>query len=114
MNEHSKSLRELPMGTAIPPFAFLFFASDSSLESVELARLNARSNLRKELRMVVEEWVAAEVDARGASWNRQGRRVARFARKWKPASTVALVESDAMPARRRIEAREWGRSRFRS
>ena len=54
------------MGIAIPPFAFLFFASDSSLESVELARLNARSNLRKELRMVVEEWVAAEIDARVA------------------------------------------------
>jgi len=38
--------------------------SRTSLEAVTLDRLAKASNLRKELREIIEEWVSAEVEAR--------------------------------------------------
>jgi hypothetical protein len=38
--------------------------SRTALESVTLSRLNKASNLRKELRTTIDEWVEAEVEAR--------------------------------------------------
>jgi hypothetical protein len=56
------------MGSAHPPLEYLVSSSQSSLESFELARLNAIANLRKELRHLVDEWVEAEIQARMARW----------------------------------------------
>jgi hypothetical protein len=49
-------------------FDYLLKCSTTSLEGFELARLNRIANLRKELRDLVEEWVAAEVEARVSRW----------------------------------------------
>lgn len=56
------------MGPTKPPVDYLACASEISLESFELARLNQIANLRKELREVMEEWIEAEVEARIARW----------------------------------------------
>ncbi|MGC1935323.1 MAG: hypothetical protein WA681_09915, partial [Candidatus Acidiferrales bacterium] len=49
------------------------------LEAFELARLNERANLRKELAEVLDEWVEVDIQARVAEWilvrRRQQRRV---------------------------------------
>lgn len=63
------------MGSAHPPLDYLVSSSQSALESFELARLNAVSNLRKELRQLVDEWVEAEIEARMARWVLERRRV---------------------------------------
>lgn len=47
-----------------PPLGYLQKTSTAALEAFELARLDRSSNLAKELRQVIEEWVAAEVEAR--------------------------------------------------
>jgi hypothetical protein len=47
---------------------YLLRCSKPSLESFELSRLNRVANLRKELRMLVEDWIEAEVEARLAHW----------------------------------------------
>lgn len=54
------------MGLAPLPPGYILSSSDTTLESLELSRLNAVSNLRKELHQVVEEWIEAEVQARVA------------------------------------------------
>jgi hypothetical protein len=56
-------------------FDYLLKCSLTSLEGFELARLNRIANLRKELRELVEEWVAAEVEARVSRWLLEARRV---------------------------------------
>ena len=56
------------MGSAHPPFEYLVSSSQASLESFELARLNAVANLRKEFRQLVDEWIEAEIEARMARW----------------------------------------------
>ena len=50
------------MPSAKPPVQYLAGASEISLESFELARLNRIANLRKELHQVMEEWIEAEVE----------------------------------------------------
>src|SRR5271163_2106996 len=59
------------MGLAPLPPGYILSSSDATLESLELSRLNAVSNLRKELHQVVEEWIEAEVQARVARLMRQ-------------------------------------------
>jgi len=54
------------MSDTHPPLDYLTTSSKATLESFELSRLNRASNLRKELRQILEEWVDAEVDARMA------------------------------------------------
>jgi hypothetical protein len=56
-------------------FDYLLKCSLTSLEGFELARLNRIANLRKELRDLVEEWVAAEVEARVSRWLLEARRI---------------------------------------
>jgi len=63
------------MGSAHPPLDYLVSSSESSLESFELARLNAVANLRKELRQIVDEWIEAEIEARMARWILDRRRL---------------------------------------
>lgn len=55
-------------GPAPLPLKYFCTSSDSSLESFELSRLNAISNLRKEIRDALAEWVEAEIQARLARW----------------------------------------------
>ena len=50
------------------PLEYLVTSSQSAVESFELSRLNRVSNLRKEIRQVVDEWIAAEAEARIARW----------------------------------------------
>ena len=54
------------MGAPRPPMEYLAKYSQESLESIELARLARAANLRKEFQQLVDEWVAAEADARFA------------------------------------------------
>jgi hypothetical protein len=56
------------MSDSQPPLEYLVTSSQSAVESFELARLNRISNLRKEIRQIVDEWIAAETDARIARW----------------------------------------------
>jgi hypothetical protein len=56
------------MGDTRLPLEYMVTCSKSTLESLELGRLNQVSNLRKELRQVLEEWIDCEVDARLARW----------------------------------------------
>jgi hypothetical protein len=62
------------MASAQPPFEYLISSSEESLESFELSRLSHVSNLRKELRTVLDEFVEAEIQARIARWILEGRR----------------------------------------
>ena len=40
-----------------PPWHYLHEASDTSLESFELSRLNHAANLRKEIAALLEQWI---------------------------------------------------------
>jgi hypothetical protein len=51
-----------------PPLEYLVTSSQTAVESFELSRLNRVSNLRKEIRQIVDEWIAAESEARIARW----------------------------------------------
>jgi hypothetical protein len=67
------------MGLAPLPPGYILSSSDTTLESLELSRLNAVSNLRKELHQVVEEWIEAEVQARVARLIRHAASIAQLA-----------------------------------
>jgi hypothetical protein len=67
------------MGLAPLPPGYILSSSDATLESLELSRLNAVSNLRKELHQVVEEWIEAEVQARVARLMRHSASIEQFA-----------------------------------
>jgi hypothetical protein len=56
------------MSDSQPPFEYLVTSSREAVEGYELSRLNRIANLRKELRQIVDEWIAAETDARVARW----------------------------------------------
>jgi len=47
-----------------PPFDYLTACSQVGLESYELSRLNHISNVRKQLRDLVEQWIEASISAR--------------------------------------------------
>ncbi len=51
-----------------PPWEYLRLASDSSLQSYELSRLNHAANLRKEIAVLVDEWVEHSACALLARW----------------------------------------------
>jgi hypothetical protein len=80
------------MGFAPLPSDYILTSSNTTLESLELARMNAASNLRKELHDVVEEWVEAEVQARMARWVRQRGQLERTATNIAP---PAIADSSA-------------------
>jgi hypothetical protein len=52
------------MSATRPSLDYLASCSEMSLESVELSRLNAAANLRKEFHEILEEWIDSEADAR--------------------------------------------------
>lgn len=67
------------MGLAPLPPGYILSSSDTTLESLELSRLNTVSNLRKELHEVVEEWIEAEVQARVARLMRHSANIEKLA-----------------------------------
>jgi len=85
------------MGAPRPPMEYLAKCSQESLEGIELARLAVAANRRKELQQLVDEWVAAEVDAR----------FARVLLEWRRSRTSAQAEpAPLLEARATREARE--------
>jgi hypothetical protein len=63
------------MSDAKPPFHFIATCSQISLQSYELARLNAAARLRRQLQEMTDEWIEAEVEARLARWALEHRRL---------------------------------------
>ncbi|HXX43256.1 MAG TPA: hypothetical protein VEJ38_00910 [Candidatus Acidoferrales bacterium] len=80
------------MGPAYPSLDYVMMCSEPAAESFELSRLNRASNLRKEMRELVDEWIDCEVEARVARWKRESSR-----------AEIAVVETqterpgDALP-----------------
>lgn len=62
------------MDSTSAPLEYLAACSTMALESYELSRLNQASNLRKEFREVIEEWIQSEADARLARWILESKR----------------------------------------
>lgn len=62
-----------------PPFEFLETASKQSLSSFELSRLNHANNLRREIAILVDEWVEEVASAMLARWLLNRRRLPRHA-----------------------------------
>jgi hypothetical protein len=58
----------------VPPWDYLHEASNPSLESFELSRLNHAANLRKEIAALLEQWVAETAEAFLARWLREDRK----------------------------------------
>src|ERR1051326_6698789 len=71
------SLGVLSMATRriTPPWDFLHEASNPSLESFELSRLNHTANLRKEIAALLEQWIAEAAEALLARWVREDRQL---------------------------------------
>ena len=59
-----------------PPWDYLHQASDPSLESFELSRLNHAANLRKEVAALLEQWIEEAAEALLARWVREDRQSA--------------------------------------
>lgn len=57
-----------------PPWDFLHAASDISLQSYELSRLNHAANLHKEITALLEQWIEELAEAMVARWIREDRR----------------------------------------
>jgi hypothetical protein len=58
-----------------PPWHYLHEASDTSLESFELSRLNHAANLRKEIAALLEQWIEVTAEAFLARWVREDRKL---------------------------------------
>jgi hypothetical protein len=57
-----------------PPWHYLHEASDPSLESFELSRLNHAANIRKEIAALLEQWIEETAEAHLARWVREDRK----------------------------------------
>jgi len=51
-----------------PPLEYLKAASRSSLQSFELARMNHAANLRREIGVLIDQWMKETTDALVARW----------------------------------------------
>lgn len=58
-----------------PPWEYLHQASNPSLESFELSRLNHAANLRKEIGALLEQWIEEAAEALLARWVREDRKL---------------------------------------
>lgn len=58
-----------------PPWDYLHQASNPSLESFELSRLNHAANLRKEIYALLEQWIEETCAAFLARWVREDRQL---------------------------------------
>ncbi len=57
-----------PTDRVSPPWQYLQRASEPSLQSYELTRLNHAANLRKEIAVLVDEWIESKAYALLARW----------------------------------------------
>jgi hypothetical protein len=57
-----------------PLWNYLHEASDPSLESFELSRLNHAANLRKEIAALLDQWIEETAEAILARWVREDRK----------------------------------------
>jgi hypothetical protein len=57
-----------------PPLDYLREASNASLESFELARLNHAANLRREIGLLIDQWIKETSEAMLARWMLDNRR----------------------------------------
>jgi hypothetical protein len=78
------------MGSTHPPLESLLKLSQSCLETFELSRLNRISNLRKEFRELLGEWIEFEIEARFARWVLEYRRLGDFGSLPKQAAVPAF------------------------
>jgi len=58
----------MSMTRIVPPIDYLQNASRSSLESFELARLNHAANLRREIAVLMDQWLEETAEAMLARW----------------------------------------------
>jgi hypothetical protein len=59
----------------VPPWDYLHEASNPSLESFELSRLNHVANLRKEIAALLDQWIEENAEALLARWVREDRKL---------------------------------------
>jgi len=52
----------------VPPIDYLHSASRSSLQSFELGRLNHAANLRREITVLIDQWLEETAEAMLARW----------------------------------------------
>jgi hypothetical protein len=57
-----------------PPWDYLHEASNPSLETFELSRLNHAANLRKEIAALLDQWIEETAEAILARWVREDRK----------------------------------------
>ena len=102
------------MKTSKPMLEYLATCSTISLQSFQLARLNDRANLRKELIDVVDELIEADIQSRIAEWilvyrqqqdalPRRGRRPRRRPALDLDDLTLPLLPAESTPHSRRDE-----------
>jgi len=58
----------MPIHKTEPPWEFLLSASQNSLQSFELSRLNHAANLRKEIAQLLDSWLEETAAAMLARW----------------------------------------------
>jgi len=75
-----------------PPWDFLHEASNPSLESFELSRLNHTANLRKEIAVLLEQWIAEAAEALLARWVREDRKLPA-----QPGESVRVLPQTELP-----------------
>jgi len=56
-----------------PPWDYLHDASDPSLESFALSRLNHAANIRREIEALIDQWIEDTAQALLAQWVREDR-----------------------------------------
>jgi hypothetical protein len=58
----------LSIARIVPPIDYLRSASRSSLHSFELARLNHAANLKREIAVLIDQWLEETAEAMLARW----------------------------------------------
>jgi len=77
------------MESARSVFDYLATCSEPAVEGFELSRLNRAAILRKQMRQLIDQWVACEAEAQLARWTRQSRRAEM------PVAAASLPDADA-------------------
>lgn len=75
----------------VPPWDYLHEASNPSLESFELSRLNHAANIRKEIAALLEQWIEETAEAMLARWVREDRKFPA-----QPAEPVEILPQDEL------------------
>ena len=91
-----------------PPWQYLQRASEPSLQSYELTRLNQAANLRKEIAVLVDEWIESNAYALLARWLLEHRAQLRppnlLEQSPNPQGDLFTESAFALPAKKDLEA----------